>query len=505
MPNTIKVKNSSGDWVQSYIRGLPYTNVYTPVSSLASGTSATGPYSFRQGVSFTNGTRTSVYHIDATAASASTPAPLIIHLHGDGYQEYSNMASSLTSSVAYRYMDVARAQGAIFLLARTPDTSSETWYTAAYATTWLVALINDVKSKYNVDNMRIFYSGFSGGAEQVTYNMMVDHHTLLLGGGAMILGGGGAEGVSFSGTPSDTLKNNFPMQWFVGENDVAGATEPPDWSARADSAIGEAFYRNAGFKTKYTIIPNKAHNDSEPLGPGYLNDVMNESNTYYGLSTKAMPAVPQPPVSVVNSTSTTTLSSTTNKSIAAPTSLAGDLLVMYLSVTGTVSAAGQAALPNGFTSHGSYARPSNNNLRLMIGTRVATGSEGSSFTATIPSGVSFRCDVINMRGADPSKLGVPVFAESPPSLNYAAPSITPTTSQGSLLCSVTNLGGNSWTSPAQMTEITDATMGSPFLGMTVAEQSISSKSATGTKTFVASSGSYSGIVASMFVPTSGTS
>lgn len=284
----------------------PPASGYTPKSSLTAGASATGPYTFRRAVSYTNGTRTSPYHIDATAASATTPAPLIIHLHGDGFEEYTNMAAGTTSSVAYRYMDVAKSHGAIGVIPRTPDTSSETWYTAAYATTWLVALINELKSTYNVDTNRIYYSGFSGGAEQITYNMMCDHHTLTTGGGAMILGGGGADGVSFTGTPAASLKADFPMRWVVGENDVAGATFPADWSARDTAVGGEAFYRNAGFETSITIIPGKAHNDSEPYGPWYLNELINESNIDKGMASKTAPAgAAVPPVTTAPTPPTT--------------------------------------------------------------------------------------------------------------------------------------------------------------------------------------------------------
>lgn len=261
---------------------------YAPSSSLPAGTAATGPYTFRRDVSFTKGPRTAPYHIDASAAEASTPAPLVIHLHGDGYQEYTEMAAG-RPSIADRYLEVARAHGAICVIPRTPDTSSETWYTKSYPTKWLVALIKEIKRTYNVDTRRIFFSGFSGGAEQITYNMICDHHELLDGGGAMILGGGGADGISFTGTPAAGLRANFPMRWFVGEHDVAGATQPVDWSARDSAEGGAAFCRAAGFTTSTTVIPGAAHDDSEPFGPYYLNEVINETSVGYGLPEVAAP------------------------------------------------------------------------------------------------------------------------------------------------------------------------------------------------------------------------
>lgn len=253
---------------------------YTPNATAGTG----GAKSDLRAQSFTNGTRTSPYHISAGHLAGSGPWPLVLHLHGDGYQEYTHMAQGVAGSAAFAYEQAARDAGALFVLPRTPDTTSETWYTAAYATTWLIALLDDVKSRYNVDLNRVFLSGFSGGAEQITYTMLADHSAQFTGGGAMILGGGGADGLAFGAQPTAALKSRFPMRWFVGENDVAGATQPPDWSARDAAAGGEAFYRAAGFtRTSVTIIPGKAHDDSEPSGPGYLRQVITESNALYGI------------------------------------------------------------------------------------------------------------------------------------------------------------------------------------------------------------------------------
>jgi poly(3-hydroxybutyrate) depolymerase len=268
----------------------PPTSSYTPTPSIT--TTPAGPYTDRTAVSYTGAGRTSEYHINTTAASAGVPAPLVIHLHGDGYQEYTNMKNGVTTSVAYEYQDTARSHGAIFVMPRTPDTTSQTWWSQQYPTDWLVALITKLKADYLIDTKRIFLNGYSGGAEEITYFLMADHSNLFTGGGAQILGGGGAEGLSFALQPTAALKAQFPMHWNVGENDVEGSTDPPEFSGRASAAEGEAFYRAAGFSTQIQIIPGVDHNGSEPYGPEKLNNLMNASNTLYGLPTVGATAPP---------------------------------------------------------------------------------------------------------------------------------------------------------------------------------------------------------------------
>lgn len=263
----------------------PPTSGYTSSPSISG--AGVGPYTDRTAVQYTAAGYTSEYHINASAATSTESAPLVIHLHGDGYQEYTNMKNGVTSSVSYKYVDVGRLHGAITVIPRTPDTTSATWWSQQYPTDWLVALINKLKADYRIDTKRIFLNGYSGGAEEITYFLVADHSNLFNGGGAQILGGGGADGLSFGLQPSAALKAQFPMHWNVGENDVAGSTTPPEFSGRDAAAGGELFYRNAGFPTQIQIIPGVDHNGSEPYGPEKLANLINASNTLYGLPTVA--------------------------------------------------------------------------------------------------------------------------------------------------------------------------------------------------------------------------
>ena len=258
------------------------TPSYTPNPSNGTGGAMTNTLS----KSFTSGSLTSAYHINASHLTGSTPKPLLVHLHGDGYQEYTNMATGSTTGVANSYLQVAKDAGALFVLPRTPDTTNGTWWSKNSSTTWLVALLKDILAKYNVDLNRVFWSGYSGGAEEITYNLTCDYHNLWTGGVGMMLGGGGATGLTgFTGTPTANFKTRFLMRWEVGDLDNGQAPSDTTIDALTESQVGKDWYGSRGFNVKRNVLPGVNHYGSEALGPGRLRAAINESNTMNSLPT----------------------------------------------------------------------------------------------------------------------------------------------------------------------------------------------------------------------------
>lgn len=273
----ITVISENGDPIRTVELGAP---AYQPTPT--EGTN--GALTDAKNVTWANGTVSSVYHRKASHLTGSGPFPLVIHLHGDGYQEVTNYGNNVTTSVAYAYEKAAVDAGALFVMPRTPDTTNQTWYTKASSTTWLVAFIKMLKAQYNIDARRIFISGYSGGAEEITYNLVADYHDLFLGGGAMMLGGGGAEGLTgFTGVPSTQVKEDFLMRWWYGETDNGVAPSDTSIDAITASAEGEAWYAQRGFKTARTMIPGKNHYTSETDGPAKLTALIQESNQKYNI------------------------------------------------------------------------------------------------------------------------------------------------------------------------------------------------------------------------------
>lgn len=213
--------------------------------------------------------RTSRLHIDRPATN--NMMPLHIHLHGDGAYEFKDP----TSPVPAALRTIAAEQGAMFVLPRTPDMSSHTWWATPESTRWLANLIKTLYLYYNIDKQRVYITGYSGGAEAISYYLIAKHHDLFLGGGAVLLGGGGASGLTISGLPSNSIKADYLMRWWVGADDD-GLTSTDGFNALRASERGEAFYRRAGFNTKRTIIASEDHYESYDDVPRALRSLIAE-------------------------------------------------------------------------------------------------------------------------------------------------------------------------------------------------------------------------------------
>lgn len=193
---------------------------------------------------------------------------------------------------------------------------------------------------------------------------------------------------------------------------------------------------------------------------------------------------------VRGATSATVRYNTDPKTIAAPTIVAGDLLVMIY-VTDNVSVT-DMQLPSGFTERSRREFGLNSN-HMIIATKVATASEPSSYTYVAPSGADTRVDLISVADADPNAVPVIVTSETVASTTtHAAPSVSPAGTSDLLISGVTlmsnpsNPGATTWTAPSGMTEVTDAQT-STILTLTTARQALTG-GASGTKTFTATAG-----------------
>lgn len=252
----------------------PVATTYTPIPTGGSGGAPTDEL----GITFTAATKTSRYHRWAAHLDPSTPAPLVVHLHGDGAYEYDNPHTWTTPA----YVAAARAAGALVIVPNTPDVAgSRTWWEDWSSTEWLVALIRRQYTDYNLDRRRVFLSGFSGGAVVTTSNLLADFAGEFTGGGAMLLGGGGPYETAAT-TPTAATKADFLLRWHVGELDDGRNTDD-NYDARADAEAGEALYAAAGWDTSLTYLPGLDHLGSEPYGPDALAALIAESNAHYGL------------------------------------------------------------------------------------------------------------------------------------------------------------------------------------------------------------------------------
>ena len=281
--------------LRRYLEGLPGLGKYlgsapggdrtdsaTYIPSPSGGTG--GALTDEKNIPWDSGKRSSIYHRKAAHLSGPGPWPLVIHLHGDGHEEVTAYGTGHGRSVSYGYEAAAVEAGALFAMPCTPDGKHQTWYDRGSSTKWLVAFVEMLTRSYNVDRRRIFFSGYSGGAEEMTYNIVCDHHGLFEGGGAMMLGGGGAEGLTgFTGHPSPRVARDFLMRWWTGEGDNGRAPSDPSIDAVTASEEGRRWYADRGFDTARMVIPRADHYTSEPYGPEKLAALIRESNVHYGI------------------------------------------------------------------------------------------------------------------------------------------------------------------------------------------------------------------------------
>lgn len=187
---------------------------------------------------------TSDYHLYGShLAEADGPLGLVVYLHGDGEGRAEHRRPQ--EGILKAYADVAREHGMLMIAPQEPDPGSDTWWGGeGRSAEWLRALVQDVSARYGVDARQLWFVGYSGGAEAITYHVLPGHGDLVAGGGALLVGGGGAvEGMVHARPLSDSAKADFVMRWIVGAGD-SGADDGFD--ALDASARGRAHYLAQG-------------------------------------------------------------------------------------------------------------------------------------------------------------------------------------------------------------------------------------------------------------------
>lgn len=217
--------------------------------------------------SFTNSAGTnSLYHMYAAGRTGATNG-LVVQLHGDGAGEF----ASPTSGVLAEYNNVAKANNMLMLAPRSPDnTGIRTWWENVASPVWLLDLLDHVRSKYGIDENKIWFMGFSGGAEVQTYFLLSDYSNRIGNGGNIMLGGGGAAGLVLGRQPTAAFKTGQRLHWAVGALDTDDGT---GWNALAAAQGGFDRYGTEGFtKRTFEVIPGKGHVASEGDGPRVLSE-----------------------------------------------------------------------------------------------------------------------------------------------------------------------------------------------------------------------------------------
>ena len=146
------------------------------------------------------------------------------------------------------------------------------WWVRARSNGRMVrALIEEIALAYKVDMSRVWFAGYSGGAEFLSYELLSHDIDWIRGGGATFIGGGGADGVPARLREQAALNpsshEHLLMSWHVGVLDgrspsgirrMATSAEG-SWSARIAAQEGSVLYEGLGARTLLQVTPGRGH------------------------------------------------------------------------------------------------------------------------------------------------------------------------------------------------------------------------------------------------------
>ena len=222
---------------------------------------------------FTSHGLTGQYHVIDGGVDTDRPVGLVIHLHGDGAREYHDPSGRTTCLAT-----VAASHNALLVVPRTPDRTEEpTWWEDLGGNRdWLTALVKEeLVANLPVEPERITWTGYSGGAEMLSYGILAGPRELVTGGAAMVGGGGAPEALDSAATESQLA--TMPLWWITGEEDD-GSTRTAPFDAVSAAVAGAEFYDAEGFeRVDLEILPGHDHFDMPDAR--ILDDLLNATES----------------------------------------------------------------------------------------------------------------------------------------------------------------------------------------------------------------------------------
>ena len=123
------------------------------------------------------------YHVFARGVDFSKPVGVVMRLHGDGAYEYDHPEGLLNCMAS-----VAASHNMILVAPRTPDhEGTRTWWeNIGESSEWLSGLISQLREDYdNVDTHNMWWMGYSGGAELISYGLLAQEPENITAGAIM--------------------------------------------------------------------------------------------------------------------------------------------------------------------------------------------------------------------------------------------------------------------------------------------------------------------------------
>lgn len=241
-PETVSCDRYGLDGVRAEARGPGGPTDGTMLDSRVFGPGAERRDRFR--LDFEHEGITGNYHVFAEGLDWDRPVGVVYHFHGDGAFEYEN--PEYTASCMAK---VAQEHNLLLVVPRTPDRSGDTtwWEERDLNAEWFVALVEErLEADYDIDRSRTWLTGYSGGAQFISQNLLADHLDLVPGGGAIMMGGGQAPRSPDAEPTRDQLEDLL-LRWDVGTEDD-GTDPQARFDALSAAEDGYRWYERQGFE-----------------------------------------------------------------------------------------------------------------------------------------------------------------------------------------------------------------------------------------------------------------
>lgn len=202
-------------------------------------------------------------HYRAYKGPLNREKPIGVLFYFDG--DYTSLAFSRLARKAGLSMskltDAAAHHNMVFVPVIAPF-SQEASYTTNWWTTpringaWFRELCDSILSRYpTIDANRIWFAGYSGGAEFITYELLGEKG--VTPAGASMIAGGGVDGVH---SPDRVRLDGIPLTWHVGSKDT-GIIAGFGWSALDAAHDGERYFSSLGAQCSLDVLEGLRHGD----------------------------------------------------------------------------------------------------------------------------------------------------------------------------------------------------------------------------------------------------
>jgi hypothetical protein len=236
----------------------------SPTAGPTPAAGAAGPLTNRT-ASFSAAGYTADYRVFAEGIDVAKPVGLLVYADGTGEYGLENPTSSYAIGGSTGLAAVARAHNMVLLTPFSPNRSCKCWEqgdAAGYAT-YLATLIAQLHGQYG--NGRLWFAGYSSGAQAATRFLFPAHPDLWSGGGGVIaIGGGGAPASRAASVPAQ-VKSSVVLRWNTGASDT-GSGGYDALSGPYGAQAGQRWYAGQGFDTAIVVPPGVGHDRSGQFG-----------------------------------------------------------------------------------------------------------------------------------------------------------------------------------------------------------------------------------------------